>query len=643
MATVWLARDTVSDTEVALKVLLPHLRENRLVVERFKREIAAVRRISHPNVIGIYELIETEDVLALVLEHHPGLDLKRLLRRQGPLSSDAVIHLAVQLLDALDAAHQKGVIHRDIKPHNILVDDEGLAKLTDFGLARVDDLVRVTSHTLAFGSPEYVAPELMGSPFVDPRADLYSLAVTLFEAVSGTLPFRASSPLALVKMHQEQTPPDLMERVPEIPEALAAVIEKGLRKDPDDRFATARDMRSALLEPDALALRPESEVSAPERKCGHCGAGLALALPFCVECGHRAIQISAPDPKGRRLFVNQGDYLAENPLNPDSLTFGQKRRLMDTLKEMGGRTVFDERSLDLRLRHLPAAVAEGLNDQEAKEIQKSLKAQGIQVEVGWSGIAGWIQALWHLRAPVWPFLVTLMFLITPLMAILGSIFATAAGLPLDSVMAAAWLMGSGLFTFAWMRRSVARNIPLAHFTGSLGQLPHSEGMVQRAAEVFSQVKTPRLRGVLKKILNRGLSLSARIPREERPQLEALLRDALQRAEALAALEEAVSMLDPVELTDRIQTVEERLEASQDTFQSSELIDEKHRLMDSLRALDEKQEAQAMAYGELLELSSKLSDMGAAWVSSQTLTERAESLEHRLEARAEVELDDPQEV
>src|SRR5688572_1792439 len=339
MATVWRALDKTSRSEVAIKVLLPHLHDNEMVVERFKREIAAVRRIDHPGVVQVFDLIETDDLLALVLEYQSGLDLKRIIRRRGALPAEQVIELGAQLLDALGAAHARGVIHRDVKPQNVLVAEDRRAKITDFGLARVDDLVRVTSHTIAFGSPEYVAPELLGSDVVDLRADLYSLGVTLFEAATGKLPFRAGSPLALVKLHETGERPEMTAYG--LPAALGKTIARAIAKDPDDRFPTADAMKRALSG-ESIAMVPRSKTT-----CGSCGAPMVANVPHCVECDHRPVRIEGLTRGGRRVFVDPPRHRARNQ---DVLTFEQKARLMKLLREMGAADNHDERDLDRRLK-----------------------------------------------------------------------------------------------------------------------------------------------------------------------------------------------------------------------------------------------------------------------------------------------------
>ncbi|MFH0902988.1 MAG: serine/threonine-protein kinase [Pseudomonadota bacterium] len=211
-----------------------------------------MRRIGHPSVIAIHDIVETEEALFLVQEYHPGASLKKMIRWHdegtGGLLIGEVVAIAVQVLDGLAMAHAQGVVHRDIKPDNILVSDGGVAKIADFGLARTDWMIGLTTHSMVLGTPEYLAPEIAHSPSsgVDGRADLYSLGVTMFEALTGRLPFRASSPMQLLAMHQNAVPPDPRELRADLPAHLGEAVLTAMAKDPEERFATAEEMLHEL-------------------------------------------------------------------------------------------------------------------------------------------------------------------------------------------------------------------------------------------------------------------------------------------------------------------------------------------------------------------------------------------------------------
>lgn len=596
MAMVWRALDRTSDTEVAVKVLLPHLRDNEMVVERFRREIAAVRRIDHPGVVQIFDLLETEDVLALVLEYLPGIDLKRTIRRTGALPPAQVIDLGRQLLDTLGAAHAQGVIHRDVKPHNVLLTEDGRAKLTDFGLARVDDLMRVTTHTMPFGSPEYVAPELLGSEVVDPRADLYSLGVTLFEAVAGKVPFRADSPLALVKLHEKQVPPDLAPY--RLPEALESTILRALSKDPDDRFPTAAAMKAALEGAPQRAL----EVAAPNT-CTKCGAAMVLGVPHCVECEYRPVKIGGRTRGGRRVVLDPGRRLGSDR---DVLTFEQKAKLMQVLREMGGADNWKERSLDTRLKHPPAVVADRLSDADAERLATALAAEGLPTVVSWRGLPGWLMTIWRLRSSLLGFLAFYLFILGPILVIPLAMFVGPA---IEELVATAYVIGLFGAGGVWALSTMARTSPLVTFDGAAGIERSDDPLALKTANVFSRIESDRLRNLLRRLFNRGFRLGSAPARR-------LLEEALVEAERIVDLEAEVEALDPHEIADRIQTLDERIDASADTYETNELIEEKHRLMASLARHDENGEERSRGYARLLELSATLAHLDDGAGSSE---------------------------
>ncbi len=588
MATVWHARDTASETDVAIKVLLPHLLDNEMVVERFKREIAAVRRIDHPGVVQIFDLIETDGLLALVLEYHGGLDLKRVIRRRGALPPSEVIELGAQVLDALGAAHEHGVIHRDVKPHNVLLDAEGRAKLTDFGLARVDDLVRVTTHTIAFGSPEYVAPELLGSDVIDPRADLYSLGVSLFEAATGKLPFRADSLLMLVKMHESGERPDLSAFG--LPAPLAQTITRALAKDPDDRFPTADAMKRALA--------GESVGMVPRRSalCAKCGAVMVQGLPHCIECEHRPVRIAGATRAGRRVFIEPRRRLERNR---DTLTFEQKARLMRLLRDMGGMDCLDETALDRRLKQIPVVVADRLSDEGASKLAEALDRESFDVSIGARGLLGWLQAGWRLRTSPFQLVFLYLFVFGPTL-VLGA--AATLGPAFEKLVGVAYVLG--LFGVAGIKAliSLGRAAPLVWFSGRAGLEKTDDPLALRASSLFARIRTSRLRNLLRRVLNRGFALDALPAR-------ALLERAMGEAERIDALEASIEAIDPGSIADRVQTLEEQIEACTDTYETNELIDEKHRLIGDLATLDERQEAAAQHYARLLHIASDLTAAG----------------------------------
>lgn len=245
--TVYRAHDRELTETVAVKVLRPELLADRTVLERFKAEVRLARRISHPAVVRTHDVGESEGMHFLTMEYVEGLTARDLLDSRGRLGVSAVLALAAQLTRALEAAHAQGVIHRDIKPQNLLLDSQGSLKVMDFGVSRITGSAAASGEAgLLIGTPDYMAPEQLLGQDIDARADLYATGVVLFECLTGQLPFRAESLVARIAKALNEDAPTLADAADDVPPALVALVARLLAREPEARPASAQELLRLL-------------------------------------------------------------------------------------------------------------------------------------------------------------------------------------------------------------------------------------------------------------------------------------------------------------------------------------------------------------------------------------------------------------
>ncbi|MGA2522194.1 MAG: protein kinase [Acidimicrobiales bacterium] len=248
MAQVYRAHDQLLDRPVALKVLFPELSIDRSFVERFRREAQAAANLSHPNIVPVFDWGEDGGTYFIVMEFVDGRALSSILRTAGPLHPDRAAEIAADVAGALAYAHRHGVVHRDVKPGNVLITEEGIIKVTDFGIARaVNTEESLTQTGAVMGTATYFSPEQAEGMGVDSRSDIYSLGVVLFEMVTGRPPFLGDTPVAVASKHVREHPPAPRDVNPSVPPDLEAIILKCMAKSPDHRYATGDDLRIDLL------------------------------------------------------------------------------------------------------------------------------------------------------------------------------------------------------------------------------------------------------------------------------------------------------------------------------------------------------------------------------------------------------------
>jgi serine/threonine protein kinase len=269
MAQVYLAHDEVLGRDVALKILRQQYADEEFV-ERFKREAKNAAALNHPNIVQVYDQGQTEDdTHYIAMEYVPGETLKSRITREGRLDPGEAAGIASRVADALSVAHERGIVHRDIKPQNVLLTPAGEAKVVDFGIARAASAKTVTETNLVLGTAAYMSPEQVSGERVGPASDLYSLGVVLYEMLTGELPYQAEDPIATAMKHLDEPSRHPREANPEVPEALDALTTKLLAKKPEDRYPGAAELAEDLrrvrdgLSPLAAGLERQTTTQLP--------------------------------------------------------------------------------------------------------------------------------------------------------------------------------------------------------------------------------------------------------------------------------------------------------------------------------------------------------------------------------------------
>lgn len=256
MAIVYKAKDHVLNRDVAVKVLRDEYTTDSDFIKRFNTEAQSAANLQHPNIVAIYDVghEEENDLYYIVMELIKGKTLKQIINKDGVISWKWAVNIAIQIASALEVAHKNGIVHRDIKPHNIMITEDGVAKVTDFGIAKAVSNSTITSFGTTIGSVHYFSPEQAKGSITDAKSDLYSLGVVMYEMVTGKVPFDADTPVSVALMHIQEEPVPPIEINTEIPTAVNDIIMKAMKKDPLERYQSATemlaDLSKALKDPD---------------------------------------------------------------------------------------------------------------------------------------------------------------------------------------------------------------------------------------------------------------------------------------------------------------------------------------------------------------------------------------------------------
>ncbi|HHW32208.1 MAG TPA: Stk1 family PASTA domain-containing Ser/Thr kinase [Clostridiaceae bacterium] len=247
MALVYRARCTLLNRDVAIKILRPEFTNDEEFVKRFRVEAQAAASLSHPNIVSIYDVGHEDNIHYLVMEYIDGTTLKEYIEEKGVLGWREAVNITIQICSAIEQAHRKNIIHRDIKPHNIMLTSEGIAKVTDFGIARAVSSSTITVVGSTIGSVHYFSPEQARGGYIDEKSDIYSLGIAMYEMVTGEVPFTGESPVTVALKHLQDEPVPPKIKNPDLPQGVNDIIMKAIKKDKSKRYQSASDMLSDLF------------------------------------------------------------------------------------------------------------------------------------------------------------------------------------------------------------------------------------------------------------------------------------------------------------------------------------------------------------------------------------------------------------
>ncbi|MFL5910115.1 MAG: Stk1 family PASTA domain-containing Ser/Thr kinase [Gaiellaceae bacterium] len=316
MANVYLAEDQELGRRVAIKILNDRHANDEQFVERFRREAKNAAALSHPNIVSIYDRGEAEGTYYIAMEYLDGRSLKELILSRGDAPIAVVVEYARQILSALRFAHRHGIVHRDIKPHNVLVDGEGRVKVTDFGIARAG-ASQMTEAGSIVGTAQYLSPEQARGGDVDQRSDLYSLGVLMYEMLTGEVPFNGDTPVEIAMKHLSRTPEAPSTKRRDIPRDLDMVVMRSLAKDPDDRYQSADEMEADL---DRVArgvgVAPQTEETATQIMRSPMAGPLAATAATMITQPRRAPGGAVSPPVPPSVYYDLDEPIHRRPVWP---------------------------------------------------------------------------------------------------------------------------------------------------------------------------------------------------------------------------------------------------------------------------------------------------------------------------------------
>lgn len=610
MATVHRAYDETAEMEVALKVIHEHLSDDGAVVEAFEREAALMQSVDHPGIARVYGLTEVDDRPAIALELCGGGGLDERLAAGEDFDEDRCVEVAIALLEALSACHQAGIVHRDVKPHNIMFDEEGHPRLIDFGIGQAEE-VMAAEESGQVGTVEYIAPERIDGLAIDGRSDLYSVGVVLFELLCGHVPYRDESASVVMRRHREAEIPDPALFAADISDTTRRVVMTALAKHPEERFDDAEAMIAALRgEDDPLDPLPDH----PDwrRLLERHRGDESMAAPLDSEGYEWVVYLPENDLVGDKVA---GRLLAES-------TVSLVRDYLPYYTEVaGGSDYFEDlepHEIFHRRRFHRCGLARGLSREGVDRILEELGEVGevarytkrrrtqreqprwLQVCTKISNLKGVLIVLGLVAT-----FIGLTQIVGPGSAeppAVSAIMQIGAAITLGVLVA---IVGRWRFVQKWWRAH-ASSAYLLDFAKPREPVETRLGVDVADLEWLEELDSPRIAASYERAMNMALHLDDLIEDpDRRRRLEELVDEARDLAARITDLEARVAAVRPGRLTRRIRRLDNQLATTDDPRRAQQIIDQKAELRRQLTDRDEAQQRLQADAQTLHALSSRL--------------------------------------
>ena len=642
MSTVVRAEERGSGRVVALKILHEHLSCHEAIRRRLRRELAATGRLDHRCIVAVEELIDDDEVTALVMEFVDGPSVRERVRQSGPMDWEKVRPLLAEVLDGLEQAHRRGIWHRDLNADHVLLGADG-ARIIGFGLARVEELVGLTMHTRVLGALEAMAPERILGMSYDGRADLYSVGAVAFELLVGYPPVDGRMSEAFEMANSRAS--EFVDIPSNLPQQARYVLERSLVADPGVRFASADQMRRAVRgEYDVKMWHGWASRQTP--RCRECQTPIIAGVNDCIECGHEIRRLIRRPGNGELMIRIVSPDSDNAELSPKAL-----QRLMELLADHEDTRKFADGRWEYRLP--PYVLFSDLDDDDADRISAMLETRQIphQVVTDLPGSLAWI---FNPEGKNKTFLKLTGILI--FMLIIG--FGTGWGIGESVMLTAAAAFVVSLFAVHLVALSVKRR--LADTGGaerrrghafmiptdglnSAGYLSRALSLPDGAKETLEELGDGPVYRELHELIVLAVDLAREIEEESRDELAALISHLFDVGHRLQRALQRLEDTTTAELMEKIEALKMQIEQSQDAEETRELIDRHGLLLDEMQAHDRAAFEADILQAELLSARGTLLDLRGKTSDAKTTLNTSAELRHVIEAAVEVEKLAPSEV